>query len=762
MLVNADTKPSHLSPAPSASVKLRRRNKNNNNHINGPGGVPPTFEQKKKNRHSGDFLYWSPSRQIQEERRVQRKSGDWSYVSFPVQGHNGGGLNLNQGSPMRDYPYQFHLRNDEPAKKPSASILESKVIASIIQNETSRSAQGTPIRRNAGSPHPPPLPPPRCNSAMETLDRKPPPNATPVTGGVSRRKINGSGGGESSDAESNNNTNPREFGRLMSLQDDIHGGSSNLYQSIGQQGKEIYSNPMMNESPRQIARSEKTKRRSQSHTRTQNQQHSSDPFSDNRSVYSDKATPVKQKMGLGRRSATQMELSRRRNWLDDDENAISVEERSRWKSQEHLVDSMMFHNQPDSGELVSLPTSQDESTYVGNGGSGGGTCIKKGLMWQQRDRLFSRWKERYFVLSKDYLQCYKRGSSRISEMGGFIFKIKLAEIEDVELLDKRGYLTVSLTVAKEGKVLLRKPEGIREWFEALKTCSTDCRNRSMKSTEEFWNRKKFQAPDREDLDHWLLARQRIGIQYNYQDVGSNPPSLNTSFQDEFTSLPPCVLMGQNGPSVGPLERDQSHERSSRGRSTSRFAAGGSAPNSRPSSRARVPSKPRRSGGINGSRQYLVNNIDCRTEIESTSPNLSSGYHSPKIGSASSSGSASITNPGPLLINKTKTSFTETNFYCQDSGNDSMHTNTSTGGSTDSSHPDQGSQLGLGENRQARSRLRQPNEDFKDISINESPEPQTFRGRTCSEVQRAKDPCRDHQQAKIKNRRSHLPHQSTRV
>lgn len=90
----------------------------------------------------------------------------------------------------------------------------------------------------------------------------------------------------------------------------------------------------------------------------------------------------------------------------------------------------MFHNQPDPVELVSLPTSQDESTFSGNGG---GTCIKKGLMWQQRDRLFSRWKERYFVLSKDYLQCYKRGSSRISEMGGFIFKIKLSEVYNEQL-----------------------------------------------------------------------------------------------------------------------------------------------------------------------------------------------------------------------------------------------------------------------------------------------------------------------------------------
>ena len=50
--------------------------------------------------------------------------------------------------------------------------------------------------------------------------------------------------------------------------------------------------------------------------------------------------------------------------------------------------------------------------------------FKKGLLWQQRDKLFSRWKERYFILTKDYFHCFKKaGTSRITEMGGFIFKV---------------------------------------------------------------------------------------------------------------------------------------------------------------------------------------------------------------------------------------------------------------------------------------------------------------------------------------------------
>ena len=104
-----------------------------------------------------------------------------------------------------------------------------------------------------------------------------------------------------------------------------------------------------------------------------------------------------------------------------------------------------------------------------------------GLLWQQKDRFFSRWKERFFILTQvllnindnfdellklfqDYLHCFKKESSRITEMGGFIFKVspdfhpflkthsclqcKLSEVEEVSLLNKRGYLTVSITHSK--------------------------------------------------------------------------------------------------------------------------------------------------------------------------------------------------------------------------------------------------------------------------------------------------------------------------
>ena len=116
------------------------------------------------------------------------------------------------------------------------------------------------------------------------------------------------------------------------------------------------------------------------------------------------------------------------------------------------------------------------------------STIRKGLLWQQKDKLFSQWKERYFILTPDYLQCFKKGTSRMTEIMGefifkvatwnfititftivFIFQIKLCDVEEVDLLDRRGYLVISISLSSrgEGKIYLRKTEGIRDWFNSL-------------------------------------------------------------------------------------------------------------------------------------------------------------------------------------------------------------------------------------------------------------------------------------------------------
>jgi len=43
-------------------------------------------------------------------------------------------------------------------------------------------------------------------------------------------------------------------------------------------------------------------------------------------------------------------------------------------------------------------------------------------------------------------------------------------VERVELLDKRGYLTICITMgsSREGRVYLRNTEGIRDWYQAVR------------------------------------------------------------------------------------------------------------------------------------------------------------------------------------------------------------------------------------------------------------------------------------------------------
>ena len=50
----------------------------------------------------------------------------------------------------------------------------------------------------------------------------------------------------------------------------------------------------------------------------------------------------------------------------------------------------------------------------------------------------------------------------------FFFQLKLSDIEDVSLLTKKGYLTISLSHVKDGRVFFRRHEGIKEWYNMIK------------------------------------------------------------------------------------------------------------------------------------------------------------------------------------------------------------------------------------------------------------------------------------------------------
>ena len=50
----------------------------------------------------------------------------------------------------------------------------------------------------------------------------------------------------------------------------------------------------------------------------------------------------------------------------------------------------------------------------------------------------------------------------------FFFQLKLSDVEEVSLLTKKGYLTISLSHGKDARVFLRRHEGIKEWYNMIK------------------------------------------------------------------------------------------------------------------------------------------------------------------------------------------------------------------------------------------------------------------------------------------------------
>jgi len=187
------------------------------------------------------------------------------------------------------------------------------------------------------------------------------------------------------------------------------------------------------------------------------------------------------------------------------------------------------------------------ATLDGECGGGGDRdpdrILKKGLLWVQHDKLFSRWKERFVILTSDYLQIFKKASSRISEMGAFQYKVRIGEVSTVRLEDRKGYLTLAVT-SKQGRMLLRRTEGISEWGRIVEQAVAACRGRqeslTMASTDQFWRRKQKSEVEEHSIQQWLEARDRIGQQYSYQTPPSNRPRRNQQLPRPLPSPSPAL------------------------------------------------------------------------------------------------------------------------------------------------------------------------------------------------------------------------------
>ena len=234
--------------------------------------------------------------------------------------------------------------------------------------------------------------------------------------------------------------------------------------------------------------------------------------------------------GLGRRAITQLNLREK-------------------KSQPGLYSGELARSQENVRAIVP-DTTPPSDTYGVIGANTGvaddlevsidySTTLRKGLLWQQRDKLFSSWKERYFILTQDFLQCFKKETSRITDMGGFLFKIKLCDVESVDLLDKKGYLTIALNLVREPKMFLRKTEGIRDWYNCICNCVKESKARKqLRSTSAGSNPshanhfEQKQATDNSGIESYVFNKRRL----NFRRSDSTPEIHKNEAKKERITL----------------------------------------------------------------------------------------------------------------------------------------------------------------------------------------------------------------------------------
>jgi len=175
------------------------------------------------------------------------------------------------------------------------------------------------------------------------------------------------------------------------------------------------------------------------------------------------------------------------------------------------------------------------------------TNLKRGFMWSLQDKMFARWKERFVVLTRDSLKIYKKTASHVLDSSSLLHDIPLTSVRSLSLEDRRGYLTIALYCEEKqhGKLVLRRTDGIRDWFSVLQNVHRSSKERveavgSMLSTEEFWHKRHFSDLGCQPLSVTHRASMRSTKAYNHhpgahQDQDSGVGSIITSGPHSDTS-----------------------------------------------------------------------------------------------------------------------------------------------------------------------------------------------------------------------------------
>ncbi|CAG0893597.1 unnamed protein product [Cyprideis torosa] len=134
--------------------------------------------------------------------------------------------------------------------------------------------------------------------------------------------------------------------------------------------------------------------------------------------------------------------------------------------------------------------------------TGASTVIKKGVLLTQKDRILSRWRERYWMLTRDYLSCFKKnGKTPGFEMGPLLFKLNLVDLLLLEFVDK-GDPVIAMHIKGEEKLYLKAAEynTLQSWMEVLNEAVSAAKYRR----ESFISDQQFH---RENFNHQILLQR---------------------------------------------------------------------------------------------------------------------------------------------------------------------------------------------------------------------------------------------------------------
>jgi len=164
--------------------------------------------------------------------------------------------------------------------------------------------------------------------------------------------------------------------------------------------------------------------------------------------------------------------------------------------------------------------------------------LLKGLVWQQGSGIFSRWRERFLVLTKDCIRCHKKSSSSCSEYGALLFTLSLVLVSEVRYVERRGYLTLVLEGAGLGRTYFRRTEDLREWGDLIRSCVVKKKDEfgQMKSTDEFWRYREAVTGYTREGDAWLLSRQVPSSAHQHPTRTTTGAGIGAKVEDADSGL----------------------------------------------------------------------------------------------------------------------------------------------------------------------------------------------------------------------------------